>query len=80
MENGFTEFTGFTDEDDRAVSEFFSNPPGWFVRQVETHLAAPTDGKLAAICAAVANEVCGDPLRGDKVRAAVERALEVWGR
>jgi hypothetical protein len=83
LENGFTGFTGFTgdtDEDVKAVSEFFANPPGWFVRQVETHLVAPTDGKLAAICAAVANEVLGNPRRRDEVRAAVERALERWGR
>jgi putative DNA primase/helicase len=83
LEKGFTGFTGFTgsmDEDVKAVSELFSNPPGWFVCQVETHLAAPTDGKLAAICAAVANEVLGNPRRRDEVRAAVERALERWGR
>jgi putative DNA primase/helicase len=56
------------------VADFFSNPPDWFVSQLEVYRRNPTR-HLPPLCAAVAAEVLGDGLRGDEVCEAVEREL-----
>lgn len=58
------------------LEELLAGPPEWLRRQAEKHLEGPTEATLKPLCAAVANEVLGNPRRGEEVRAAVERWLK----
>ena len=57
------------------VAGLFANPPGWLSRQLEVYREDP-DRHLRPLCAAVAAVVLGDGVRGDEVRAEVQKALE----
>ena len=57
------------------VAGLFADPPEWLVRQLEVYREDP-NRHLPSLRAAVAAEVLGDGVRGDEVRAEVERALE----
>src|SRR5918995_4671732 len=59
----------------RTVAGLFAHPPEWLVRQLEVYREDP-NRHLPSLRAAVAAEVLGDGVRGDEVRAEVERALE----
>jgi DNA-binding transcriptional ArsR family regulator len=61
--------------DTSTVAGLFVHPPEWLVRQLEVYREDP-DRHLRPLCAAVAAVVLGDGVRGDQVRAEVERILE----
>lgn len=60
--------------DTSTVAGLFAHPPEWLVRQLEVYREDP-DRHLRPLCAAVAAVVLGDGIRGDEVRAEVERIL-----
>jgi P4 family phage/plasmid primase-like protien len=64
--NGATTYT--------TVDEFFGTPPSWLPDQLKIYRANPKR-HIGPLCAAVAAVVLGDGLRGDEVRAEVERIL-----
>jgi hypothetical protein len=56
------------------VADFFADPPEWLLKQLEVYRKDPTR-HLKPLCATVAAVVLGDGLRGDDVRAEVQRIL-----
>jgi hypothetical protein len=61
--------------DTSTVAALFANPPEWLPKQLAVYRKDP-ERHLKPLCATVAAEVLGDPLRADEVRDEVERHLE----
>ena len=57
------------------VAGLFAYPPEWLVKQLEVYREDP-DRHLRPLCSAVAAVVLGDGVRGDEVRAEVEKTLK----
>jgi DNA-binding transcriptional ArsR family regulator len=62
----------------KTVAELFARPPLWLHKQIEMYRRDP-DNRIRPLCAAVAAEILGEPMRGPEVREEVERELERWG-
>jgi DNA-binding transcriptional ArsR family regulator len=70
-------YTGMSDDDDNTkptVADFFANPPGWLVTQLEVYRENPAI-HLKPLCTSVAAVVLGEGLRWKEVKEEVEREV-----